>query len=71
VASVGSAVGVRRAPWSDFGDWGDDLSGYPPALDLVVPGGMVGDQPEERGERHGLAASVGLEELQGGLDDAA
>lgn len=71
VAGVGAAVGVLWVPSPDFGDCGNDLSGQPPAIDPVVPGGMVGDQPEERSQRHGLAARVGLEELQDGLDDAA
>ena len=63
MASVGAAVGVRGMPSPDFGDCGNDLSGQPPAIDPVVPGGMVGDQPEEWSQRHGLAACVGLEEL--------
>jgi len=71
VASFGTAVGMHGVPSPDFGDCGNDLSGQPPAIDLVVPGGVVGDQPEERSQRHGLAACVGLEELQDGLDDAA
>jgi hypothetical protein len=28
--------------------------------------GVVGDQPEERSQRHGRAARVGVEELQDG-----
>ena len=71
MAGVGAAVGVLWVPSPDFGDCGNDLSGQPPAIDPVVPGGMVGDQPEERSQRHGLGARVGLEELQDGLDDAA
>ena len=71
MAGVGTAVGVRWVPSPDFGDCGNDLSGQSPAIDLVVPGGVVGDQPEERSQRHGLAARVGVEELQDGLDDAA
>lgn len=71
VAGVGDAVGVLRVPSPDFCDCGNDLSGQPPAIDPLVSGGMVGDQPEERSQRHGLAARVGREELQDGLDDAA
>lgn len=39
--------------------------------DPVVSGGVVGDQPEERNQRHGFAPRVGLEKLQDSLDDAA
>src|SRR5579864_5024290 len=61
VAGVGDAVGVLRVPSPDFCDCGNDLSGQPPAIDPLVSGGMVGDQPEERSQRHGLAARVGRE----------
>ena len=71
VASVGSAVGVRGVPSPEFGDSGNDLSGQPPSADLVVSSGMVGDQPEKWGKRHGLAARAWLEELQNGVDHAA
>ena len=71
VAGVGSAVGVRGVSSPDFGDCGNDLSGQPPAYDPVVSSSVVGDQPEERSQRHGLAACVGLEELQDSLDYAA
>ena len=54
-----------------FCDCRDRVSGQPPAVDPVVPGGGVGDEPEEWGERHGVAACAGLEELQDGLDHAA
>jgi len=71
VAGVRSAVGVRGVPSPEFGDSGNDLSGQPPSADLVVSSGVVGDEPEERSERHGLAARARLEELQNGLDHAA
>jgi len=61
---------VRGLPSSGFGDRGNDFSGQPASIDLVVPGGVVGDQSEERSQLHGLAAGVGPEELQDGLDDA-
>ena len=54
-----------------FGDGRDDLSGYPQAPDALVPGGLVGHQPEERCERHGPSTGAGTEELQDGLDVAA
>ena len=71
MAGVGATLGVRGVPSPDFGDSGNDLSRQSPAVDPVVPGGVVGDQPEERSQRHGSAARVGLEDLQNGLDDAA
>lgn len=71
VGGVGSAVGVRELSSTDFGDCGNDLSGQPPAIDPVVSGGVVGDQPEERSQRHGSAARIGFEELQNGLDHVA
>jgi len=71
VASVASAVGMREVPSPEFGDGGNDFSGQPPSADIVVSSGVVGDQPEEWGKRHGLAARARLEELQNGLDYAA
>ena len=71
MASLGFAVGVRGLSSSNFGDCGDDFSRQSAAADLVVPGGVVGDQPEERRPRHGLTAGAGLEELQDGLEPAA
>ena len=55
----------------EFGDCWDGISGQPPAIDSVVPGGVVGDQPEERSKRDGPAAPAGLEKLQDSLDYAA
>ena len=43
-----------------FRDRGNDLSGQPAVLDVVVPGSLVGDQPEEWSERHGIAACAGV-----------
>jgi len=71
MASLGFAMGVRGLSSSNFGDSGDDFSRQSAAADIVVPGGVVGDQPEERRQRHGLTAGAGLEELQDGLDLAA
>ncbi len=71
MASLGFAMGVRGLSSSNFGDCGDDFSRQSPAADLVVPGGVVGDQPKERRQRHGFTARAGLEELQDGLDPAA
>ena len=64
-------MGVRGVSSPDFGDCWDGLSGQPPVIDSVVPGGVVGDQPEERSKRDGLATRPGLEKLQDSLDYAA
>ena len=64
-------MGVRRLPPPDFGDSGNGFSGQPPASDSLVSGSVVGDQPEERSQRHGLAAGAGVKELQDGLDSVA
>src|ERR1039458_2888345 len=46
-----------------FGDGRDDLSGHPQAPDTLVPGRLVGYQPEERCQRHGPPTGAGAEEL--------
>ena len=71
MAGLGFAVGMRGLPSPGFSDLGNDFSGQPTASDFVVSGGVVGDQPEERCQRHGLTAHAGREELQDGLDLAA
>ena len=71
VAGVGCSVGVRGVSSPSFGDCGDDLSRQPCAIDPLVSGSVVGNQPEERSQRNRLAARVGFEELQDGLDDAS
>jgi len=45
----------------------DDLSGHPPALEPLVSGGLVGNEPEEWYQRHGTATGARAEELQNGL----
>lgn len=61
---IPSAMCRLRLP--GFRDRGNDPSGQPPVLDVVVPGSLVGDQPEEWSERRGFAACAGGEELQDG-----
>jgi len=56
---------------TDYGYRRNDLSVQLPSSDVLVPGGVVGHQPEERGERDGVATGAGTEELQDGLDAAA
>src|SRR5436309_320983 len=68
---------IRRSPamfglrLPKLGDGRDDLSGYSQAPDTLVPGGLVGYQPEEWCQRPGPPTSAGAEELQDRLDVAA
>ncbi len=39
---------------------GHDFPGHPQALDVVVPGGLVGDNAKRRGQRAGVAAGLGF-----------
>lgn len=71
LAGLRFAVGMRGLSSPGFSDLGNDFSGQPTASDSMVSGGVVGDQPEERRQRHGLTARAGVEELQDGLDLAA
>lgn len=71
IADLGFAAGMGGLSSPGFSDLGNDLSGQPTASDSMVSGGVVGDQPEERRQRHELTAGAGLEELQDGLDLAA
>ena len=71
MAGLGFAVGMRGLSSPSFSDLGNDFSGQPTASDSMVSGGVVGDQPEERRQRHGFTARAGLEELQDGLGLAA
>ena len=71
MAGLGFAVGMRGLSSPGFSDLGNDFSGQPTASDSMVSGGVVGDQPEERRQRHGFTARAGLEELQDSLDAVA
>ena len=71
MAGLGFAVGMRGLSSPSFSNLRNDFSGQPTATDSMVSSGVVGDQPEERRQRHGLTAGAGLEELQDGLDLAS
>jgi hypothetical protein len=71
LAEVRSPSGVLGLRLSRFGDGWDGLPGYAQALDALVPGGLVGHQPEERCECHGPATGARAEELQNRMDVAA
>jgi len=64
-------VGVRRVWMPDFGDRRNNLPRYADSLTAMVSRHVVGDHPEERGQRIGAAKSVGAETIQDRLDDAA
>ena len=53
------------------GDGGHDLRGHAYPADALVPGDLVGGQPEERRQRLGLAARPRFGQLPHGLDVAA
>ena len=58
-----------RGVWTpNVGDRRDHLSGYAYAAVDVVPGHVVGHQPEDGRERHGVAARAGAGELRDRLD---
>lgn len=52
---------------TDFGDRRDDFSRYADPFAGVVPGLVVGDDPEERRQRIGSAARARAEEIRDGL----
>ena len=56
---------------SELGNGWNDFSGYPETAHALVPGDVVRDEPEERRQCHGVAARVGVGELQDGMDMAA
>lgn len=57
--------------WPGGADCRDNFPRQPLAADLVVPDRVVGDEPEERNQRHGFGVGTGLEDLQEGVDDNA
>jgi cell division protein FtsW len=71
VGGSAPSVGVRGLQLRGVRHGWDHLSGHAPALDALVPGYLVGDQSEDRGERPGLAAGPGTGELPDGVDVAA
>jgi hypothetical protein len=54
-------VGVRWVWATNLGHRRDDFPGHAHSFAGVVPRHVVGDDPEERGERVGTAASAGTE----------
>ena len=60
VARATTVVAVRGLRPPDVGDRRHDLPGHADAVGDVVPSDVVGDEPEDGGERLGVAADVGL-----------
>jgi len=56
---------------SNIGRCGDDFSRYAQAASIMVHGNLVGDDAENRSQRHGAAAGFGARKLQNGLDVVA
>ena len=52
------AVAVLRVRSPNLGHGRNRFPRYAEAIEDVVPGNVVGDQPEERSQRAGLAASA-------------
>ena len=70
VARATTVVAVRGLRPPDVGDRRHDLPGHADAVGDVVPSDVVGDEPEDGGERLGVAADVGSAQLQDRLDVA-
>ena len=71
VARATTVVAVRGLRPPDVGDRRHDLPGHADAVGDVVPSDVVGDEPEDGGERLGVAADVGSAQLQDRLDVVA
>ena len=65
------ALSLRGLRTTDLGDGRHDLSRHPDPAAHVVPRYVVGDQPEDRGERQGAPAGLGVGQLRDGVDLAA
>ena len=63
VAGSRSAVGVRWLWLPNFSNSGNDLPGHPDSIACVVPRDVVGDDPEERSQRVGVATNSRPEEI--------
>jgi len=64
-------LGMCRVRVPDVGDSGHDFPGYADSLAGLVSSYVVGDEPKERRQRAGPAASTRSEELRDGMDLAA
>jgi hypothetical protein len=63
VAGARRAAGVCGKWLPNLSDSGDDLPGYEDPFAGLVPHDVVADDPEERCQRVGIAASARLDEI--------
>ena len=63
MAGPGRVATMRRLWTPDLGDSRNNFSGYAHLSEVVVSRHVVGDYPEERGQRFGLAAGTGTAQL--------
>ena len=68
LASPGRVATMRRLWTPDLGDSRNYFSGYAHLFEVVVSRHVVGDYPEERGQRFGPPACVGPEAVPDRLD---
>ena len=71
LAGAGRSSGVCWVWKPDVGDIWDDFPRYQDCFGYMVPGDVVGDHSEERSQRFGTAAGVGLEKLRDRVDVVA
>jgi len=71
VAFKKGVAAVRRLWVPNLRCGGNDPSGHPHFFTVVVPRHVVDYHPEERHQRFGTPASVGLEEVRNSLNLAA
>ena len=71
LASVSRAICLSFVPTPDFSDRWHDFRKHTQAADVVVPGHLVRDEPEERRKCHQLAADTGVPQLSNRVDMAA
>ena len=71
LAGSDGAAAMRRVWTADLGGGGHDLSRHAHPVAHVVPRHVVGQQSEDRGERQGAPAGLGVGELRDGVDLAA
>ena len=71
MAFAGRTPAVCWMRLSNLGDGRDDISGHSYLAAIVVPGDVVGHDPEEWGRCLGIAASLGLAPVRDSLDVAA
>ena len=62
---------LQRVQAGDYRYSRNNLPGYSPTADRLVPRDVVDDQSENGDQRAGIAAVAGLGKLPDGMDDVA